>query len=663
MVRISRLVAVLAIAIVVVCGPEVPSVASAGGSTFSGTVTDADGVPLEGIVVTVASSGYSTQATSAADGTYTTDPAPEGAYTVSFAQVDGPEPRRTLQYWPKVWSSSQATEVIIEAGTGPITGIDAFLELPASIGGTVRDAEGAVVSGACVTAWLVEGDTRHYLFDQAVDVDGTYLLASLPPSWISLELRDCVAPVELLPRTLEPVALEPGQVLGGVDAVLERGASIGGTVRDESGAPLPDVCVSAEAVDPIGDWSETVTTDAEGAYVLRGLAAGVYEVELVPCADQPLLPDLLTGVRVQAGESQGGVDTVLRAATTISGTVRDERGEPVDEVCVQASDADSVRGSDQTDEDGTYRVDMDGGGPVTLQFVDCSDTPGLAGAVTSVDLVGGEQRAGVDTVLVPGAPASVSGRVTNVRGEPLVGVCVAVYLAHESVSFTITGADGSFRSPQVGSGTWAIAYLTCPQDDGPDVDPAVLDPASGVRWQPQWWGGAALAFDDGSGDPDPVAAGADLLTLEPGDDAVIDHCFGCGALQVDMVLDGTTVRAEARVDTLALAGVSTDDAATARVSSADTATVGWQYSLTCVADATASMASVSSAVSSSSSTLVLDGVDSAREQRCRVAATLDGLLVADSEVQVLGAAAVRQSEPDAGGQGGTGAGRPIVFVG
>ena len=45
----------------------------------------------------------------------------------------------------------------------------------------------------------------------------------------------------------------------------------------------------------------------------------------------------------------------------------------------------------------------------------------------------------------------------------------------------LTDANGRFDVPSIGSGTWAIAYFTCAEGDGPDVSPVVTDSATGAQ--------------------------------------------------------------------------------------------------------------------------------------------------------------------------------------
>ena len=202
-------------------------------------------------------------------------------------------------------------------------------------------------------------------------------------------------------------------------------------------------------------------------------------------------------------------DTALERGTVVSGTVRDDGGSPVADVCVQLSDDAHVAGSDETESDGTYAVLLAEGGDFRVQFVDCRDTPSLAGASTDVTVQSGTDVTGLDATLEPGPPATVRGVVTNVRGEPMVGVCVVAYLAYDKVLAGVTDSAGGYTIPAIGSGTWAIAYLTCGEDDEPDALPYVIDGATGVAWTPMWWGGARLDLEQVEDPgPDPIAQGA-----------------------------------------------------------------------------------------------------------------------------------------------------------
>jgi protocatechuate 3,4-dioxygenase beta subunit len=653
---IVRTLAVVASILLVLTSTVVDAAAAPGGATVSGTVTDADGTPLQDITVRVSSPGHSEEATTGADGTYSTGTLPEGSYLVSFSKSSGPEPRLPVQFWPKVWTAAQASQVVVSAdGPGALTGIDAVMELPASVAGTVRDPDGVPLPGTCVETWLLDGDEGWQLGSQLVEDDGEYLLTSLPPVRVRLDFVDCTLPQTWLRSSSADLDLSPGTSLSGVDGVLEPGAVIAGTVRGEDGAPLADMCVTPRSIGDGGDWGETAISAPDGSFQLTQLDGGTYDLRATPCDDQPYLDATVTGVRVGTGETRTGVDLVVVRAATISGTVRDRTGAPVPEICVQVSDASSLLGSDETDEDGTYRVVVAGDGEVSVQYVDCADDPRRGGTELGLRLAQREDKVGVDVTLRDAPPASVTGTVTNVRGEPMAGVCVVGYLGFEHVVLTMTRPDGTFGLPPMGSGTWSVAYFGCPEGDQ-DEDPRVIDLATGVRWSPQWYGGALLSLDDeeGSG-PDPLAAGASMLVLDEGARAVADHCFGCSAIRADMRLDGSTVRAE--VLSAAMAAPAVGGAAVGAAST-------WEYSLSCrsISEPIATVEGVASATSADS--LVLDGVDPGRAHRCRVTASVGALVVAVSDEAVLGVDPTPAT--GGGGEGADGTGgdvRPLAFVG
>lgn len=653
-----RVVAVLTSALLVLTGTIADAAAAPGGATVSGTVTDADGSPLQDITVILSSTDHSEQATTGVDGTYSSGILPEGSYTVSFSQPSGPEPRLPVQYWPKVWTAAQSSPVVVAAdGPGAVDGIDAVMELPASVAGTVRDPEGTPLPDTCVEAWSVDGDEEQWLGNQLVDDEGAYLMASLPPVRVRLDFLDCTMPQTWLRSSSAELELSPGTSLVGVDGVLQPGAVLAGSVRDESGAPLAGMCVTPRSSDRSGDWGETATSAPDGSYQLTQLAGGTYDVHVTPCEDQPYLDATVGGVSVGTGEIRGDVDVVVVRAATISGTVRDRTGAPVPEICVQVSDASSLLGSDETDEDGTYRVVVAGDGEVSVQYVDCADDPRRGGTELGLRLAQREDKVGVDVTLRDAPPASVTGTVTNVRGEPMAGVCVVGYLGFEHVVLTLTRADGTFGLPAMGSGTWAVAYFGCPEGDQ-DEDPTVIDPVTGVRWSPQWYGGAELRLDDEErSGPDPLAAGATMVVLEDGAEVVADHCFGCGAIRADMVLDGTTVRAE-----VVSAAMAPPAVAGAGVGAAST----WTYSLSCRSTSEPTTTVQAAAAATSPGSLVVAGVDPGRAHRCQVTASVGAVAVAVSDESVLGVEQLPPvaSEPGGGDAGGSGGDvRPLAFVG
>ncbi len=657
MVRSLRLMLVALVATVVAVAMAPPT-GAAPGVTVAGTVVDDGGDPIAGITVTVSSGATTVQAVTGPDGTYTTASLPDGAYNVSFADTDGMAPHRPTRYWPAAWTAVQSSPLVLSAATSTeVTGIGAELPLAASVSGTITDPQGDPIDGACANAWARSGDESMWITNAPAAPDGTYSMVSLPPIDVVIELVDCSLPMTWLPTELPSLPLSAGSVLTGVDGQLRPGAAISGTVHDTAGAPLADICASEVRTGPDGDeWGMTVATDADGAYLLSPLAEGEVSVELRSCDDQPYLPAVVGPVTVAAGATVDVGDTELVRATLVSGTVRDADGAPVADVCVQLADGTHVGGWDETDADGTYAVPLADGGEYRAQFVDCRDTPELAGTSRTVTVVPGTDLDGIDVTMEAGAAASVTGIVTNVRGEPLAGVCVVAYLAYGRVLAAITDAEGSYAIGSLGSGVWALAYLTCAEDDGPDVDPAVVDTGTGVAWAPLWWGGSRLELigveDPG---PDPIEQGATLVELGPGASSAHDICFGCDAISAAIELDGDTVRATFVADGLA-SGVSGPAAAATEPT----------YTLLCtpVGDITTQGLLLASGEGGE---LVASGVDPDVAYSCAVAASVDGLVVARSAVAVVGQIPASGGTTPTGAAGsprsaGTAA-APLSFVG
>lgn len=122
--------------------------------------------------------------------------------------------------------------------------------------------------------------------------------------------------------------VQPGAYLR---ITLEKGGTIGGTVRDgSSGAPMSGAHVEARMVGTIGiplapdepeAGSVTATTDTAGRYRLEGLARGLYDVSAV-----------VRGFgRAHQGEAKVGskVELFLFPGASVSGTVIGPDGKPV----------------------------------------------------------------------------------------------------------------------------------------------------------------------------------------------------------------------------------------------------------------------------------------------------------------------------------------------
>jgi Carboxypeptidase regulatory-like domain/PASTA domain len=150
-----------------------------------------------------------------------------------------------------------------------------------SITGTVTDSVGGTpVEGVRVGAGPVGYGLRDYV---ETDQDGEYTIDGLEagnfnvcflPEPDTNLLRECWN------NSPSPygnaVSVPGGGSVGGIDAALEHGGIVEGTVTDAEGEPLEGICVSAwsPAGGGIGRTGDGVT-DADGAYTVAGLTPGV----------------------------------------------------------------------------------------------------------------------------------------------------------------------------------------------------------------------------------------------------------------------------------------------------------------------------------------------------------------------------------------------------
>ena len=150
-----------------------------------------------------------------------------------------------------------------------------------------------------------------------------------------------------------PVTVVAPRRVSGVNIELPAGGSIAGTVTGQSDPPGPQdqACVLAVPVNPDGSYPYT-WTDPAGDYVLSGLAAGTYRVELGDpyCEYQDVgVPNLAPQwydeqpgeqtaslVTVTAGETTSAVSGTLQPFGGIEGTVKSQAGAGVGGECVTA---------------------------------------------------------------------------------------------------------------------------------------------------------------------------------------------------------------------------------------------------------------------------------------------------------------------------------------
>ena len=260
---------------------------------ISGTVSDGDS-PVAGIGVTVyeADGRIVRSATTGGDGTYTVDLLYGGLYLVGFEDPAGILPG---EYYLDVAALDRATPVLV--GSGEVTGIDAVLDGAGSTlgGGVIRgtvvsSVDGSPIQGVRVSCHSFVGDPGFSVpcFDTTA-VDGTYeiggnlptgdyrvLFTTADGSWARETYDD-----RIFSGDATPVAVTVGAATEMIDAELDPGAAVAGTVSRENGSAYGLLYVSAYGFDAAQSTWRYVsggfflnTTD----YYLDGLRPGTYRV-------------------------------------------------------------------------------------------------------------------------------------------------------------------------------------------------------------------------------------------------------------------------------------------------------------------------------------------------------------------------------------------------
>lgn len=262
---------------------------SATTGVIAGTVSDATTAAGIGDVLVVitrddqaAGDTFVSIAETAADGTYSSDALPAGAYNVQFVTLFSEVVTTTRyvgEYYNDAATFAEADPVTVSAGATATA--DAGLAVGSSVGGTVTgDGAGAL---ADVIVLAIDGAGVPRAFD-LTDEAGGYSLAGLSAGSYTLEFIASLSPTSATRAFYDgslAVAVPAGEAVGGANITLSRGAQIVGTVSAaDTGEPLSQVLVVFFEALPGDQYSLAGVgeTDANGDYSSPALAPGSYRV-------------------------------------------------------------------------------------------------------------------------------------------------------------------------------------------------------------------------------------------------------------------------------------------------------------------------------------------------------------------------------------------------
>nr|MCW2729162.1 hypothetical protein [Aeromicrobium sp.] len=491
------------------------------GGSISGTTTLDNGDALGGVRV-IASRleddlyDLEREWNSDEDGLYTVSGLRDGTYQLDFSKDDF-----LSEYYDDIpfdrENNTGATTVTIVNGNA-VTGKDADLT-PAAIVSGVVTAGGDPLAGIAVSAYhkVVSGGVTSWESSQSYAFtaeDGSYRINTLPAGSyrIGFDDQDGMHASEyfddqpsVYSEDVTTFAVEPGDTMT-ANAELALGGSISGTITGPDDEPVP-ACVDAYGTvdgtfDEVKANPENIIAEQDGTYVLKGLAAGDYKLKFFDCngdlaseywENQKTFADADL-VTVAAEATTENINAQLAAKPTsalIEGVVTDTTSNGAKlsgvEVSVQQkfTDGDDVQwfgaGSDTTDADGAYDVQVEDEGTYRVKFQDRSGlhfTAFYGGSTTEEEALPVTVELGdVKTADAALAPASV---ITGTLSGAVEEACPTAYAVTDEAQ-----ANPYWEDLDPAPGTYRIGYLPAGEyklrlDCGPQFGGAAFTRVAGV---------------------------------------------------------------------------------------------------------------------------------------------------------------------------------------
>ncbi len=379
------------------------------------------------------------------------------------------------------------------ATAGKVIGnINAVLQVGAQISGAVTDTDGRELSGICInlngpsfgsSPGATLSDGSYYVNQLSA---GTYQLGfstgcgnsgNYQPYWYDNQTN---------PSLATPIKLARGASMT-IDAQMQPGASISGTITDGHGHKLTGVCVNVMSANAFEGGSQAVAFSEQGTYRASGLTPGEYLIDF-GCggsnryADQwfPNAPDggAASMISIPAGKTTG-VSAVLQPAGAITGVVRGPSGKPLANVCISANSTKDFASSNvivgigpgpATNSRGAYRIFGLAAGRYRIEFAPCALNARYAAQwyrgqasqrlAKSVLVRAGRTTTGVNAKLRLGA--TITGRVLNSSGKRLNNICVTAYNSSTGqFGFGSTGKAGTYIVRGLATGGYTVAFSPC----------------------------------------------------------------------------------------------------------------------------------------------------------------------------------------------------------
>ena len=359
-----------------------------------------------------------------------------------------------------VVSYPQSPVLTLTAGQTLTTNLS-LIYAAASISGKVVDASDA--SDGLPGVWLFAVSTNRLYSITSADADGHFNLPVTAGQW-ALDTDYAAVGVHGYVGWYDSPYFSACAGATGVSlAYPKANALFYGNVKDEFGNPLSGVAVGSEDENDL--YYTEGYTDTNGDYVLGalgGLANDWWEVHI----DSDSSPKNYIFSYPTAGSTNlsPGLTvrqdfTALRAPHRVSGSLKDDKGNPIADVGIWANG--TINGvfyhvySVKTDANGGYSLNVSDGEWYVGGFVDLSDTYLSSG--DQLVKISGQDAVVNFTAVLP--KYSIRGSLSDDNGDPIAGIDVFAWAMLDNVYHASphvnTDAEGSF-SLNVVMGTWNV---------------------------------------------------------------------------------------------------------------------------------------------------------------------------------------------------------------
>lgn len=397
--------------------------------SIEGTVTDAQGNPLEGVELSIRNleNGAETSVTTNAKGKYTAGNRTVGRYEVAVTAPQGYDAPETQEVPVERSTTATADFKVEKTPEAPQVG---------SVSGAVLDTAGKVVDGASVALKHRESGEA---YPATVNAKGRFSAKELPTGEYSVIASADGYKAEGQPR----VKVEAGKNrdIGRINLVKDESPQ--GTFRvvvrskDQQKPVAKAVVVVSQ-----GEDQRSYVTDKNGE--ARGqLAEGTYSVRTTPPAGSVFIaPEQDATVTIKRNEQTDAFIDLDRQAEApedaptgrVTGSIADENGEPVEGTTAKLRGEDGTIIDINVDENGNFVVEDVPEGKYTLIV-----TPGEGHRTPRYERVevNRGETADVGRITTPssvkkldesdkGEPGTINGWLVDEKNEPIPGATVIV---------------------------------------------------------------------------------------------------------------------------------------------------------------------------------------------------------------------------------------------